>query len=106
MEWVRIFSSPAEARQRLAENKPQLLIVRGKRICLIGRGNRFYAFQDACTHSGESLSRGQVNYLGEVICPGHGYGFDVKSGRESGERCPDLEIFPVKEDEAGLYIGL
>jgi nitrite reductase/ring-hydroxylating ferredoxin subunit len=48
----------------------QLPIVQGKRICLVLHGNNFLAVQDACTHNGESLSGGKVNYLGEIVCPG------------------------------------
>jgi len=106
MDWIQVFSSAAEARLQLAENKPQLLIVHGKRICLVLRAGRFYAIQDTCTHSSESLSKGAINYLGEVICPGHGYCFNLKTGRESAERCRDLDIYPVKDDETGFYIGI
>src|SRR5258708_37022730 len=91
MDWIQVFSSAAEARLQLAENKPQLLIVHGKRICLVLREGRFYAIQDTCTHSSESLSKGAINYLGEVICPGHGYCFSLKTGRESAERSRDLD---------------
>jgi len=106
MEWIQIFPTAAQARQRLTENKPQLVVVHGQRICLILQEDRFYAIQDSCTHSGESLSKGGINYLGEVICPGHGYCFSVRTGRESGERCHDLDTYLVKEDETGFYIGI
>ena len=106
MDWIQIFPSADQARSRVVENIPQLLIVHGKRICLVRRDGRFYAIQDTCTHSGESLSKGAINYLGEVICPGHGYCFSIKTGREALERSRDLDLYPVKEDETGFYIGL
>ena len=106
MDWIQIFPSAAKARVLLVENKPQLVIVHGKRICLVLRDGRFYAIQDACSHSSESLSKGAINYLGEVICPGHGYCFSLKTGRESAERSRDLDTYPVKEDETGFYIGI
>ncbi len=105
MEWIQIFSSADQARLRVAENKPQLLIVHCKRICLILRDGKFYAIADACTHNGESLSKGVINHLGEIICPWHGNRFDIKTGRESAERSRDLETYLVKEDEGGFYIG-
>ena len=74
--------------------------------CLVLRGGKFHAFQDTCTHSGESLSKGNINYLGEVICPGHGYCFSVNTGREANERSRDLEMYLIKEDESGFYIGI
>jgi nitrite reductase/ring-hydroxylating ferredoxin subunit len=36
----------------------------------------------------------------------HGYRFNLKNGREAGERCRDAEIFPVKENDEGVFVGL
>lgn len=106
MRWVKIFSDKKAATERLQENKPQLLIVDGKRICLVKRENHFFAVSDACSHNGESLSKGKVNFVGEVVCPWHGHQFNLKTGREFQERSSDLVTFPIREDEDGLYIGL
>jgi nitrite reductase/ring-hydroxylating ferredoxin subunit len=106
MDWVKIFDSSTEAHARLVNDKPQLLLVRNKRICLIDRKEGLFAVDDACTHNGESLSKGAVNYLGEVVCPWHGYRFQVKTGREGSERSSDLVTYPIKEDANGVFIGL
>lgn len=106
MEWIRIFSGEAEARQRILPDKPQLVILGGKRICLALHGDRFYAVQDACTHNGESLSKGKINYIGEVICPWHGYRFDLMSGRATDSSCRDLATFAVRIDDSGFFIGI
>jgi 3-phenylpropionate/trans-cinnamate dioxygenase ferredoxin subunit len=106
MMWVKIFSDAKAASERLQENKPQLLIVNGNRICLVKRDQQFYAVSDRCTHNGESLSKGKVNYAGEIVCPWHGYHFSLQSGREWQERCADLVTFPIREEADGLYIGL
>jgi len=106
MNWVKIFPDLKTAYERLIDNKPQLLIVHGKRICLVKRDNHFYAVSDKCTHNGESLSKGVVNFTGEVVCPWHGHQFNIKTGREYQERSADLVTFPIREEEDGLYIGL
>lgn len=106
MKWVKIFSDLKTASERLIENKPQLLIVHGKRICLVKRENHFYAVSDTCSHNGESLSKGLVNFAGDVVCPWHGHQFNLKSGREYQERSADLVTFPIREEADGLYIGL
>jgi len=95
-----------EAASRLADGKPQLLLLRGRRICLIRSGDEIFAIQDSCTHSGEPLSKGSTNYLGEVVCPGHGYCFSPKTGREAQERSSDLETFPVRADDSGVYVSV
>ena len=106
VEWVKIFSGVAEAEQRLQPNKPQLAIVNGKRICLVRLTHKFYAVQDACTHSGASLSTGHMNYLGEVICPLHNHCFNLETGREISSRSADLKTYSIKIDESGFFIGV
>lgn len=106
MEWVRIFSSEAEARQRIVPNKPQLLVLHGKRVCLTLYNNSFYGVQDSCTHNGESLSKGHVNYLGEIVCPWHGYRFNLQNGKACDSSSRDLILYPVKADDTGFYVGI
>jgi nitrite reductase/ring-hydroxylating ferredoxin subunit len=90
----------------LNSGQPRLLIVEGKRICIVRREQTLYAVEDKCPHNGESLSKGTVNYLGEIICPWHGQRFSLKTGREGEERSRDLITYPVKQDQEGVYIGL
>ena len=106
MEWVRIFSSQDELRRQLVENKPRLLHVRGKKVCLIYRDSKVFAVQDSCPHNGESLSKGAVNFQGEIVCPMHGQRFSLKTGREGSQQSRDLTVYPVKETEDGVFIGL
>lgn len=106
MEWVKVFSSEAEARSRLSSGKPQLLIVRGVRICLVANTAGFHAVQDECTHNRESLSKGTVNSAGQIVCPWHNYRFDLATGHACDSGCRDLRLYPVKADEAGFFIGL
>jgi len=106
VEWVKIFSNNTEAEQRIQADKPQLVIIDKKRICLVRHAERFYAVQDSCSHSGESLSKGHINYLGEVICPLHNHCFNLQTGREISSRSADLKTYPIKNDESGFFIGV
>src|SRR5262245_64643985 len=98
MEWIKIFSSATEAVNKVPPGKLQLLVIMGKRICLANHNGSFMAVQDSCSHNGESLSKGTMNYLGEVICPWHNYRFDLQSGRACDSSCPDLKTYEVKVD--------
>lgn len=106
MEWLKIFPSEVEAQQRLQNNKPQLVIANGQRICLVSTNKRFFAVQDSCTHSGASLSQGTINYLGEIICPLHNYCFNLHTGQELSSRSRDLKTYPLKIDDSGFFIGI
>lgn len=106
MDWIKVFPDSAAARKVLINDRPQLVIIGTQRICLVLHNEKLLAIEDKCSHNGESLSKGRVNYVGEVICPWHGYRFNLATGRESGERSRDLTTYPVKEDDEGVFIGL
>jgi nitrite reductase/ring-hydroxylating ferredoxin subunit len=105
MEWIRIFNSATEARERISMGKPQLVVIGEVRICLARVNESFFAVGDKCSHNGESLSKGKINFLGEIVCPWHGYRFSLQSGR-CAENYPDIPIFPIKENEDGFFIGI
>lgn len=105
MDWIKIFNSSLEMKQRLGD-KPKLLTVRNKRICLALFQNDVRAVDDKCPHNGESLSKGTLNYLGEIVCPWHGYRFQLQTGRECAQRTHDLSTYPIKETAEGVFIGL
>lgn len=106
MQWVKILSGKDEALKRIKPGATQLLVVHQQRICLARVEDEFFAVEDKCSHNGESLSKGHTNYVGEVVCPWHGYRFNLRTGRESDERSRDLNTYPVKIDESGFYVGL
>jgi len=106
MDWIKVFANSVAARQALVNNRPQLVIIGSTRICVVLNNENILAIEDKCSHNGESLSKGIVNYVGEVICPWHGYRFNLKTGRESAERSRDLATYPVKENEEGVFIGI
>lgn len=105
MEWVKVFNTLAEAKERIWPGKTQLVVIGHIRICLARVDDSFFAIGDRCSHNGESLSKGKINFLGEIVCPWHGYRFSLKSGR-SAEDNPDIPTYPVLENEEGFFIGI
>lgn len=104
--WVKIFTQPEKALEELAEGKPRRVLVNQYRIALVRKGEQFFAVDDFCTHNKESLSKGNVNYRNEIICPWHNYCFDLRTGRECQQRSADLPTFAVKLNNEGLFIEL
>lgn len=105
--WHQIFDSLKEANQTVPVNKAVLVTIDNLRICLAHSREGFFAVQDECTHLGETLSRGRLNYLNEVICPWHSYRFNLKTGEETtGKGCKDLKVYQVEIREDKLYIGV
>jgi nitrite reductase/ring-hydroxylating ferredoxin subunit len=61
---------------------------------------RFYAIDDLCPHVAERLSQGHVDGC-IVSCPGHGWRFDVRTGRS-----PDFEGIQVARFEVEVADGV
>ena len=106
MEWIKIFPNEAAARANIREHVPRLIIVGDQRICLALHEGKFFAVQDKCTHSGEAVSKGQINDRGEIICPFHGFRFDLNGGLACDSQSRDLTTYPIKSDDNGFFIGL
>ena len=68
--------------------------VDGKEILVANSNGNFYAIDDTCTHSGASLSEGQLDDT-IVTCGWHGAQFDCKSGK--------LAKFPAKINDLKSY---
>ena len=66
----------------------------GKEILVVNNNGDFYAMDDTCTHSGASLSEGQLQDS-IVTCGWHGAQFDCKSGK--------LAKFPAKINDLKSY---
>jgi nitrite reductase/ring-hydroxylating ferredoxin subunit len=105
MEWIKIFDSGDEARAQVSRVKLLKLSVNGQKICLTLVDNQFRAFSDRCPHNGESLSKGKINYLGEVICPWHGYRYNTQTGQCS-EGTGLLDVFPLRDSAEGVFIAI
>jgi len=106
MKWFKVFDSLQAAEQKVPTGGTQLLIAKGRRICLARTENGFFAIDNACPHMGESLHKGVVNYLDEVVCPWHNYRFHLGNGQECKNRAPVATRHTVEIREDGLYLGV
>lgn len=108
MNQHKLFDSREQAEQALPLGKPQKLRVAGREevICLVRTRTGIFAVADACPHLGDSLSRGTINYLNEVICPWHSYRFSLITGEECSNRARRLPVYPVQVESNGIFIQL
>jgi nitrite reductase/ring-hydroxylating ferredoxin subunit len=78
----------------ISKGKMIKVSVDGKEILVANTNGKFYAMDDTCTHSGASLSEGQLNDT-IVTCGWHGAQFDCQSGK--------LAKFPAKINDLKSY---
>ena len=97
---VKLFDSISDAFDVLNEHEPRLVKSGNKNICIVRLNNKLIAFLNECPHQGESLHRGVVNYLGEIVCPLHAYRFNLMTGASDNNRCRDLTLIRVTVTDA------
>jgi len=95
MNWVRVTS---------VENVPlregRTVRVGDDEIAIFNLGDRFVACENACPHRGGPLADGLVG--GEsVICPMHGFAFDLRTGEAVGHECGRLAMHRVSITSTG-----
>src|ERR1700744_2727830 len=81
--WHKVEELSATA---LPENRLLEVTAGGKRIGLLKRNEKVFAFAAACPHASGDLCDGWLDSRGNIVCPVHGYRFDPANGRNtSGE---------------------
>ncbi len=79
-----------------------LVKINGKQVVVASAEGKMVAFDDECPHAAASLSDGELHRW-KVICPDHGYCFDVRSGRINW---PEDEVYRLKRYEIKVVDGL
>ena len=64
------------------------------------RQGSLYAVQAHCPHKGGALADG-IGGAGQVICPLHGFKFELASGQPLGHTCPPLRTYSVQVNHLG-----
>ena len=72
----------------LPAGQMRAVTVAGTKVAIAHAGERFYAFDDTCTHMGCSLADGELAGT-TVTCACHGSRFDVTSGEVLGGPAED-----------------
>ena len=85
--------------------KSAIIEVGDKEIALFNYKGDFYAIDNTCPHRGSPLGEGRIEE-GILICPGHEWRFELKSGW-----CPQnpelsTEVYPIKVHDGKIYVRL
>ena len=95
--WVHV----AEMKD-LARRKRKQVEVRGCPIALFVVDDEVFAVDDVCIHQERSLAKGTL-LNGQVICPGHQWKFDPRTGQpEDQDGC--LATYAVQVTEEGAVL--
>ena len=102
--WYKVAASEQEI--IFNNNSIAEIQVNGK-MMLLGRYlDNFFAFAYKCPHAGGLLSDGWIDAKGNVVCPVHGYRFNIENGRNVSGEGYLLKHWPVENRRDGIYVGI
>jgi nitrite reductase/ring-hydroxylating ferredoxin subunit len=107
-----------------SDGSRRLITVDGVEVGVISHRGRFYAYRNWCVHQGgpvcEGLITGRVQELVDddgrivggsiseeeirIVCPWHGYEFDLETGRCIPESNKRLRAYEVVERDGNVYV--
>jgi len=100
MSWTRVGKA-----NEFSERKGRTLRIRGLRIAIIRYEDQLYALDAVCPHTGADLGLGRVKN-GRVICPEHGWTFDLGTGCMPETKDIAVRTFPVKTEGESVFVAL
>lgn len=91
---VSEYLSVAEA-SSLPPGHGRTVHVGGREFAVWNLDGQFYCIDDLCPHRGGPLGAGTLE-KGEVFCPLHGWGFDVRTGACSNRPDRPVKTYPTR----------
>jgi nitrite reductase (NADH) small subunit len=79
--------------------------VQGKQIAVFNRRGTFYAIDNACKHQGGPLGEGELEGT-IVICPWHGWSYDITTGVSPDDPECAVERYEVKADGEDVLVAV
>lgn len=91
--------------EELEEGKIKGVTIDGKKLIVCQHQGEFYVLDGVCSHAGGPLCRGELDD-GLVVCPWHGWEYDVKTGQCEIEPSLQQAVFSVKVDGDQILAAL
>ena len=101
---IKIAEHPNEL--NFASNGMAEVVVNGKKLCVARQGDRLFACASACPHAGARMANGQLDELGNIVCPLHRYKFSMVNGRNVSGEGYHLKTWKMEWREDGVWIDL
>jgi nitrite reductase (NADH) small subunit len=76
-----------------------------KTICIANVNGVFTAMDNVCLHRGGPLGQGMIEG-GKVVCPWHGWAWDVRTGAAEQDGSMKVAIYPLKIENGDVLIEI
>ena len=81
----------------------KVVTVNGKQVAVFNCDGKFYAIDNTCKHRGGPLGEGTLTGA-SVMCPWHGWEYDVTTGACAMDDAIKVQTFSVKIDGEDVVI--
>ena len=89
----------------IKEGKMKAVRIKGRSILLIRQGGQVFGVSNLCPHMGCSLEGGILrDYL--VMCPCHGWKFDIRNGQYEEIKEVTLASYRCKIENGKIYVEI
>ncbi|MFI5205057.1 MAG: Rieske (2Fe-2S) protein [Flavobacteriales bacterium] len=102
MAWYKVAARIEELEEKTPLYGKHCTVVNRKSICITRYPDKWYAFENKCPHQGVKLNGATCTEDRMIVCPWHRYAFSLETGRGAGLY---MEIYPIKIEEKGVYVG-
>ena len=104
--WVKLNENQTFNVKVQSISKPLFIRIENHRICIVRLKEGWYGMNNICPHAGAALHAGFCNKHGVVVCPLHGYKFDIKTGKSLDGNNYHQKIYKVEKRDDGFYVGI
>ena len=74
-------------------------------VCVANENGKFFAMDNVCAHRGGPLGQGIVEE-GKVVCPWHGWQFDLLTGKSEQSPTLGVSIYELKIEGQDVLVKL
>ena len=90
-------------KQEIPEGEGRTFDVEGKQVAVFNSDGKFCAISEHCPHRGGPLGEGYLENT-TVICPWHGWQFDVTTGESPVNPAAKVPCYKVKTKGENVYV--
>ena len=93
------------SRSEISPGQGKVVEVGGRTLAVFNCDGSFYATDNTCLHRGGPLGEGSLSGT-TVICPWHGWEYDVKTGACGTDASQKVQTFSVKVEGDDVLVSL
>ena len=98
-EFIKVCS-----KDEIKDGRGKVIEIDGRQIAVLNNKGKFFAIGNTCAHMQGPLGEGECND-GKVICPWHGWEYDLKTGKNTFDENIKLDTYEVKVEGKNILVN-